>query len=143
MKPLPPGYRLSFDDIDAAAAHAFLTTAYWCEGIPLATVQKAIAHSLCIALQADGQGQGQVGFARVVTDRTTFAWLSDVFVDRSARGQGLSKRLVGHIVDEADRMGLRRVLLATGDAQGLYRKFGFAEIDDDFSWMYKVWHDRP
>lgn len=71
MKALPAGYRLSFDEIDAAAAHAFLTTAYWCEGIPQATVERAIAHSLCIALHAEGQGQ--VGFARVVTDRTTFA----------------------------------------------------------------------
>ena len=74
------GYRLGFaaEDIDAVAAHAFLTTAYWCEGIPLALVERAIAHSLCIALHAEGQGQ--VGFARVVTDRTTFAYLCDVYV---------------------------------------------------------------
>jgi N-acetylglutamate synthase-like GNAT family acetyltransferase len=66
-----------------------------------------------------------------------------VFVDRDARGKGLSKRLVAHIVDEADEMGVRRVLLATGDAQGLYQRFGFVEIADDYSWMYKVWPDRP
>ena len=125
MKPLPPGYRLSFDDIDAAAAHAFLTTAYWCEGIPLATVQKAIAHSLCIALQADGQGQGQVGFARVVTDRATFAYLCDVYVRETHRGLGLGKWLIETVMGHPDLQGLRRFQLVTRDAHGLYRRHGF------------------
>jgi len=82
------GYRLSFAaaDIDAVAAHAFLTRAYWCEGIPLALVERAIANSLCIALHAEGAGQ--VGFARAVTDRTTFAYLCDVYVLEDHRGGG-------------------------------------------------------
>ena len=81
------GYRLSFaaEDIDARAAHAFLGGAYWCEGIPLGVVERAIANSLCIALHAEKQGQ--VGFARVVTDRATFAYLCDVYVLEAHRGR--------------------------------------------------------
>lgn len=126
MKPLPPGYRLSFDDIDAAAAHAFLTTAYWCEGIPLATVQRAVAHSLCIALQADGQGQ--VGFARVVTDRTTFAYLCDVYVLPAHRGQGLADGMIRALLAHPDLQGLRRFMLFTRDAHTLYARHGFQAL---------------
>jgi N-acetylglutamate synthase-like GNAT family acetyltransferase len=77
-----------------------------------------------------------------VTDHAYFGWLSDVFVDRDARGKGLSKLLMQHLLADAERMKLKRVVLATGDAQGLYRQFGFTEIDDDYSWMYKVWPGR-
>ncbi|WP_241516925.1 GNAT family N-acetyltransferase [Roseateles puraquae] len=126
MKVLPPGYRLSFDDIDAAAAHAFLTTAYWCEGIPLPTVQRAIAHSLCIALHADTQGQ--VGFARVVTDRTTFAYLCDVYVLPAHRGQGLADGMIQALLAHPDLQGLRRFMLFTRDAHALYAHHGFQPL---------------
>ncbi|MCF8205601.1 MAG: GNAT family N-acetyltransferase [Methylotenera sp.] len=129
MKALPPGYRLSFDDIDAAAAHAFLTTAYWCEGIPLATVQQAIAHSLCIALWADSPGGGgQVGFARVVTDRTTFAYLCDVYVLPAHRGQGLADGMIQAFLAHPDLQGLRRFMLFTRDAHTLYARHGFQPL---------------
>lgn len=126
MKPLPPGYRLSFDEIDAVAAHAFLTKAYWCEGIPLATLQRAVANSLCIALRADGQGQ--VGFARVVTDRTTFAYLCDVYVLPAHRGQGLADGMIQALLAHPDLQGLRRFMLFTRDAHTLYARHGFQPL---------------
>ncbi len=121
-----PGYRLSFDNIDAAAAHAFLTKAYWCEGIRLAMVERAIQHSLCIALHA--QGQGQVGFARVVTDRTTFAYLCDVYVLEDHRGLGLADWMVQSLLAHPDLQGRRRFLLFTRDAHTLYARHGFQPL---------------
>jgi len=125
---LRDGYRLSSapEDIDATAAHAFLRGAYWCEGIPLATVEQAIRHSLCVALRADGEGQ--VGFARVVTDRTTFAYLCDVYVLEAHRGRGLASWMVGTLMDHPDLQGLRRFMLFTKDAQALYARHGFAPL---------------
>ncbi|MFT7775623.1 GNAT family N-acetyltransferase [Roseateles sp.] len=122
------GYRLGFaaEDIDAVAAHAFLTKAYWSEGIPLATVQRAIANSLCIALHADGQGQ--VGFARVVTDRSTFAYLCDVYVLQAHRGQGLADWMVQSLLAHPDLQGLRRFMLFTKDAHPLYARHGFKPL---------------
>jgi GNAT superfamily N-acetyltransferase len=123
-----PGYRLSFDaaDIDATAAHAFLTRAYWCEGIPLATVQRAVANSLCIALHAEGEGQ--VGFARVVTDRATFAYLCDVYVLEDHRGRGLADWMVQSLLAHPDLQGLRRFMLFTRDAHPLYARHGFKAL---------------
>jgi N-acetylglutamate synthase-like GNAT family acetyltransferase len=130
------------DRLDREWIHKVISTdTYWGVGRSRERMDQAIDHSLTYGLY-DGEGR-QLAFARLITDRTTFAWLSDVFVDREARGKGLSKRLIAHIVDEADGMGVRRVLLATGDAQELYQRFGFVEIADDYSWMYKVWPDRP
>lgn len=120
------GYRLSFDDVDASAAHAFLTRAYWSEGIPLATVERAIANSLCIALHADGEGQ--VGFARVVTDRTTLAYLCDVYVLEAHRGRGLAAWMVETLMAHSDLQGLRRSMLFTRDAHSLYARLGFAPL---------------
>jgi GNAT superfamily N-acetyltransferase len=122
------GYRLSFapEDIDAAAAHAFLRSAYWCEGIPRATVERAIRHSLCIALHAPEQGQ--VGFARVVTDRATFAYLCDVYVLPEHRGRGLATWMVGTLMAHEDLQGLRRCLLFTKDAHPLYADLGFRPL---------------
>ncbi|RZL33821.1 MAG: N-acetyltransferase [Rubrivivax sp.] len=126
------GYRLSFaaEDIDAVAAHAFLTHAYWCEGIPLALIERAIQHSLCIALHAEvgGEGQGQVGFARVVTDRTTFAYLCDVYVVQAHRGKGLAAWMIDTLLAHEDLQGLRRFMLFTRDAHALYRGRGFAPL---------------
>lgn len=128
------------DRLDREWIHKVISTdTYWGGGRTRDRMDFAIDNSVPYGLY-DDSGR-QLAFARLVTDRTTFAWLSDVFVDRDVRGQGLSKRLVGHIVDEAEAMGVRRVLLATADAQGLYRQFGFGEIDDAFSWMYRVWPD--
>jgi GNAT superfamily N-acetyltransferase len=104
------------------AIHAYLTRSYWSPGIPKDVVARGIAHSMCFGLY---QGESQVGFARVITDKASFAYLADVYVLEAHRGQGLSKRLVGEILAHPELQGLRRFLLATADAHGLYAQFGF------------------
>jgi GNAT superfamily N-acetyltransferase len=120
-------YLISTDParLDLAVIHGFLTTSYWATGIPLATVQAAIEHSLCFGIY---EGAHQVGFARLVTDSATFAYLADVFVLESHRGQGLSKWLMECIRAHPDLGGLRRWLLATRDAHELYRQYGFRAL---------------
>ena len=107
------------------AIHATLTRSYWSPGIPRDVVARAIANSMCFGLY---QGESQVGFARVVTDKASFAYLADVYVLEAHRGQGLSKRLVGEILAHPELQGLRRFLLATADAHGLYAQFGFQAL---------------
>lgn len=111
--------------LDVDAIHAFLAQSYWSPGIPRALVERALAGSLCIGALADG---AQVGFARVVTDRATFAYLADVYVLEAHRGRGLAKRLMEAVVAHPDLQGLRRMMLATRDAHGLYAQFGFAPL---------------
>jgi GNAT superfamily N-acetyltransferase len=118
--------RISTDrsDMDVALIHQFLSQqSTWALGIPLATVQKAVDHSLCFGGFLDGQ---QIAFARVVTDRATFAYLVDVFVLPEHRGQGHSKRLVQAVLAHPELQGLRRFMLATSTAHGLYAQFGFS-----------------
>ena len=107
------------------AIHAYLTRSYWSPGVPKDVVARAIANSLCFGIHL---GESQVGFARVVTDKASFAYLADVYVLEAHRGQGLSKRLVGEILAHPELQGLRRVLLATADAHGLYAQFGFTAL---------------
>ena len=107
------------------AIHACLTRSYWSPGVPRDVVARAIAHSMCFGIYLD---EAQVGFARVVTDKATFAYLADVYVLEEHRGQGLSKRLVETIQAHPDLQGLRRFLLATRDAHGLYAQFGFRPL---------------
>ncbi|MFB9660996.1 GNAT family N-acetyltransferase [Glycomyces mayteni] len=129
------------DRLDRDWVHRVISTdTYWAEGRTREDMDHAIAHSLVYGVYGPG---GQVAFGRLVTDRTYFAWLSDVFVDRSVRGQGISKLLMNRIVADAEEMGVKRVVLATADAQGLYRQFGFEEIADGYKWMYRVWDARP
>ena len=112
------------DSLDIGLIHHFLATeAYWSRGIPRATVERAIAGSLCFGGYVDGR---QVAFARVVTDGATFGYLADVFVLPEHRGQGHSKTLVAAIMAHPQLQGLRRFSLATSDAHGLYAGFGFA-----------------
>ena len=93
-------------------------------------VARSLEHSICFGLYERGQqgGEKQIGFARVVTDRATFAWLGDVFVLESHRGQGLSKWLMQCVMEHPGLQGLRRFVLATADAHGLYRQFGFTPL---------------
>jgi len=121
------GYRLSTDarEMDVAAIHAYLTESYWAQGIPREIVAKAIAGSLCFGIF---KGEEQVAFARVVSDRATFAWLGDVYVLEHHRGRGLAKWLMEAVVAHPQLQGLRRFMLATRDAHGLYEKFGFAPV---------------
>jgi len=111
--------------LDVAAIHAFLSQTYWSPGIPLAIVKKAIENSLSFGVF---HGVEQVGFARVITDKTTFAYLSDVYILDAHRGKGLSKRLLQTIQAHEDLQGLRRFMLATKDAHGLYEQFGFKPL---------------
>jgi GNAT superfamily N-acetyltransferase len=104
--------------------HRYLEGSYWAAGIPRAVVERSLRHSLGFGVY---RGDEQVGFARVVTDLATFAYLADVFVLDAHRGQGLSKWLMECIVDHPDLKDLRRWHLVTRDAQGLYEQFGFAE----------------
>lgn len=115
----------NIDDMDMAVIHGFLSQSYWAKGIPQATLQKALQNSLCFGLF---DGEQQVGFARMVTDKATFAYLADVFVLESHRGHGGAKTLMTEIMDHADLQGLRRMLLATRDAHSLYRQFGFTDL---------------
>lgn len=115
--------------LDIAVIHDFLTSrSYWAEGIPLEIVEKAMANSLCFGLYEHGN---QIGFARLVTDKATFAYLADVFVLEEYRGKGLSKWLIEVIQSHPDVQGLRRWMLMTRDAQGLYEKFGWTVLDED------------
>ncbi len=109
--------------IDVGLVHRFLSEeSSWARGIPRALVEKAIANSLCFGGYLDGN---QVAFARVITDRATFANMVDVFVLPGHRGNGYSKQLVESVLAHPDLQGLRRFTLATGDAHGLYARFGF------------------
>lgn len=110
---------------DVAVIHGFLTRSYWAEGIAEATVRRAIAHSLCFGVF---EGQRQVGFARVVTDRATFAYLADVFIVEPCRGQGLARWMLQLILDHPDLQQLRRWILATRDAHQLYQHLGFTAL---------------
>jgi predicted N-acetyltransferase YhbS len=111
--------------IDREIVYRFLSQSYWARGIPRAVLERALANSLCFSLF---DGEEQVGFARVVTDRASFAYLADVFVLPSHRGRGLSKLLMETIVAHPDLQGLRRWVLVTADAHGLYARYGFTPL---------------
>jgi GNAT superfamily N-acetyltransferase len=119
--------RFSIDptEMDAVAIHAVLTETYWSRGIPLDTVRRAIAGSLPVGVF---DGDRQVAFARAVTDRATFAYVSDVYVLEEYRGRGLATRMMEAMTTHPELHGLRRWLLSTRDAHGLYLKFGFAPV---------------
>ncbi len=111
--------------MDRAVIAEFLASSYWATGIPPATVERSLAHSLCFALL---NGDRQIGFARVISDYATIAYLGDVFVLREYRGRGLSKWLMECVTSHPDLQGLRRWILATRDAHSLYEKFGFTPL---------------
>jgi GNAT superfamily N-acetyltransferase len=121
----PDGYVVSTDQarLDVDRIHRFLSSAYWSTGIPHEVVRRSIDNSLPFGLYAPS-GQ-QVGFARVVTDRATYAYLGDVYVETPHRGRGLGKFLVACVVDHPELQGLRRWALATADAHSLYARHGF------------------
>jgi GNAT superfamily N-acetyltransferase len=112
--------------IDLDLVHGFLSTdAYWSPGVARDLVKRSIENSMPFGVY---RGDEQVGFARVVTDRATFAWIADVFILPEHRGKGLSKLLMSEILGHSELQGLRRWLLATADAHGLYRQFGFSDL---------------
>ncbi|WP_299494311.1 GNAT family N-acetyltransferase [uncultured Shewanella sp.] len=129
------GYRIStqFSEMDLSVIHEYIASSYWAENIPQATMQKAMENSLCFGVfTVLGE---QIGFARMVTDRATFAYLADVFILENHRGKGLSKWLMQHILDHPQLQGLRRMALATRDAHGLYKQFGFHSLKSPDTFM--------
>jgi N-acetylglutamate synthase-like GNAT family acetyltransferase len=125
---LPKGYVISTDPrlLNLDVIHGFIAQSYWAKAMPRALVEKMIRHSLCFGIY---QPTTQVGFARVISDFTTFAYLADVFVLPEHRGKGLSKPLMQTIMAHPDLQGLRRWMLVTLDAQGLYEQFGFKAVE--------------
>ena len=123
------GYLFSCDDkkLDLDKIHSYLSNeSYWAAGITREAVERAVANSVCFGIYtAEGS---QAGFARVVTDKTTFGYLCDVFVLEPHRGKELSKKLMEYILSHSEMQGFRRWLLLTKDAQGLYSQFGFIKF---------------
>jgi GNAT superfamily N-acetyltransferase len=124
-----PPYRITDEPgaVDLAVVHDVLAASYWARGIPKETVARGIAYSIPFSLFLEDR---QVGFARVVSDRATFAYVADVFVVDDQRGRGLAAWLMETVLAHPELQGLRRWLLVTRDAHGLYRKFGFTEPAD-------------
>lgn len=121
-------YLISTDKalLDFEVIYQFISTSYWAAGIPVDTMKKAIDGALCFGLYYDSK---LVGFSRVVTDSATFAYLADVFVLESHRGKGLSKWMMECTMAHPSMQGLRRIMLATADAHGLYKQYGFEPIN--------------
>lgn len=131
-------YRISTDPerLDVSVIHRFLTRSYWAAGVRAEVVRRSIENSLVFGLYKNGE---QAGFARVITDYATFAYLADVFVLEEFQGRGLGKWLVETIAAYPELQGLRRWMLATKDAHELYRKIGFVELSQPERWMER--HD--
>jgi GNAT superfamily N-acetyltransferase len=116
------------EKIDVEFVHQYLSgKSYWASHIPLETVQKSIAGSLCFGIY---EGKSQVGFARVITDQATYGYLADVFITNDYRGRGLGTWLIESIMSHPALQGFRTWQLATRDAHGLYAKFGFRPLED-------------
>jgi GNAT superfamily N-acetyltransferase len=114
--------------LDVVAIHDYLSNlSYWAKGIPLEIVQRSVDNSLCFGIYNDMK---QVGFARWITDKAVFGWLADVYILEAYRGQGLSKKLMSFMLFHPDLQGLRRYMLGTLDAHGLYEQFGFKAIEN-------------
>ncbi|MGQ8367201.1 GNAT family N-acetyltransferase [Glaciecola sp. 1036] len=133
------GYKISTqqNDFDFEFVYQFISQSYWAKNIPRETLQTAIENSLCFGL-FENTGK-QIGFARLITDKATFAYLADVFVIEEYRGLGLSKWLIQTIVSHPELQGLRRIMLATRDAHGLYARFGFKAIENP-EMLMQIWH---
>lgn len=131
------GYRVSSfrEEMDFDVIHSYISNTYWAEGIPIETFKKALDNSLCFGVfSSEGK---QVGFARMITDQATFAYLADVFIDEAHRGKGLSKWLMQEVHDHPSLQGLRRILLATRDAHSLYQQFGYTSLSSPATFMQK------
>lgn len=137
-------YLISSDPslINIEAVHAMLSRAYWSIGIPKATIARALAGSLPFGIyDTRTTPHTQVGIARIITDKATFAYLCDVFIHEDHRGRGLSKWLVEVILAHPDLQGLRRICLLTRDAQSLYDRFGFGPVATTTSYMERTDRD--
>ena len=118
--------------LDIDVIYEFISQSYWSKGIPRATLEKSVNASLCFALL---ENKKQIGFARVISDFATIAYLGDVFILEQFRGQGLSKWLLECVNSHPDLQGLRRWILATADAHGLYQRYGFTPLKNPTMFM--------
>jgi N-acetylglutamate synthase-like GNAT family acetyltransferase len=136
---LPGSYAISDDPalLDLDAVHGFLVRSYWAKAIPRELAERSIRNSLCFGVYFDRK---QIGFARVITDKATFAYLCDVFIAEEHRGRGLSKALVTAIKAHPELQGLRRWMLVTIDAQGLYEQFEFSKVAEPERHMEIIRH---
>jgi N-acetylglutamate synthase-like GNAT family acetyltransferase len=121
--------------MDICVIHHFVSSSYWAKGITFSLLKKAMENSLCFAVLDDEDKL--IGFARMITDKATFAYLADVFILESHRGLGLSKMLMAFITEYPSLQGLRRTLLATSDAHELYEKFDFTPLSNPNLFMEK------
>lgn len=121
--------------VDLGVVHGFLAASYWAKDIPLEVCRRSIEHSLPFSLWHESGTPGQVGFARVITDRATFGYVGDVFVLEAHRGRGISKWLMRAILEHPELQGFRRWCLLTRDAHGLYAQLGFTPLADPPRWM--------
>ena len=121
------------EKMDIDLIHSFLTRSYWAEGISKEIIRRSIEGALCFGVFENDK---QIGFARMITDKATFAYLADVFIIDEYRGLGLSKWLMEVILSYPDLQGLRRMMLATRDAHELYKKFGFTQLNNVDRWMH-------
>ena len=123
------GYKISseINDMDISVIHGYISRSYWAKNIPLNVMETAINNSLCFGVFTDSGKQ--VAFARMVTDSATFAYLADVFVLEEHRGKGISKWIMKNIIEHPKLQGIRRMVLATSDAHGLYEQFGFKALN--------------
>jgi len=128
------GFRVTtnVEEFDVNYIHNFISHSYWGQNIPIDTVRRSIQGSLSFGVFDNEQ---QIGFARAITDHATFAYIADVFIDEAYRGRGLSKWLMEVILQHPSLQGLRRILLATRDAHGLYAQFGFKGLPEPDRWM--------
>ncbi|GAA4272982.1 GNAT family N-acetyltransferase [Aquimarina gracilis] len=121
--------------LDVDFIHQFLTRSYWAKGRTREEVQTSIEHCLCFGVYLEGK---QIGFARMLTDYVVFGYLMDVFIIEEQRGKGYSKQLMKAITEHSDLQHVKRWMLATHDAHGLYTQFGFKEIEYPSRWMSKL-----
>ena len=122
--------------LDIGYIHGYLSReSYWAGGRSISEVKKTIENSICFGVYTTGGRQ--IGFARIITDYVVFAWLLDVFIDPAFRGHGYGFRLVRHILELESLQGVNGMGLRTQDAHGLYKKFGFGDIPNPDTWMYR------
>ena len=136
------GYLISTDPakLDIGVIHQYLSQqSYWAQNIPLEVVQRSIANSFCFGVYYQMQ---QIGFARMITDKATFGYLADVFILPDYRGKGLSKWLMATIHAHPDLQGLRRWMLGTKDAHGLYKQFGWAPLPEEVVGRFMQLHNQ-
>jgi GNAT superfamily N-acetyltransferase len=135
----PPPYEIDTDKarLDLEMIHRFLIHSHWARGIPFPVMKKAIDHSITFGVYRDGR---QIGFARVVTDHATFAYLADVFLLEEERNRGLGQAFIETILAHPELQGMRRWLLGTRDAQNLYLRCGFNEPPAPFRFLERLMH---